>query len=105
MSIARIKKNDTVIVITGEASGQTGKVLRVMPKKNKAIVQGVKMVKKAVKRSEANPNGGFIERESPIDLSNVMLYDPDKKKGVRISRVREGDKWVRKSKATGKVFE
>lgn len=105
MSVARIKKNDTVIAIAGASAGQTGKVLRVMADKGKAVVQGLKVVKKAVRRSQTSPNGGFIDRETPIDLSNLMPYDPDKKKGVRISRVSEGDKMVRKSKASGKTLE
>lgn len=105
MSVARIKKNDTVIAIAGESSGKTGKVLHVLPSKGKAVVQGLNMVKKAVKRSQTAPNGGFVEREAPIDLSNLMPYDPDAKKGVRIRRVREGDKVVRKSKATGKSLD
>jgi large subunit ribosomal protein L24 len=105
MSTARIKKNDTVIATKGEAAGQTGKVLRVLPKKGKAIVQGVNVIKKAVRRSEAHPNGGFIEREAPVQLSNLMPYDPDKKKGVRVKFVREGDKTVRKSKASGKSLD
>ena len=105
MSTARIKKNDTVIVEKGESAGQTGKVMRVLPKKGKAIVQGVNVIKKAVRRSEASPNGGFIEREAPVQLSNLMPYDPDKKKGVRVKFVREGDKTVRKSKASGKSLD
>jgi len=105
MSTARVKKNDTVIVSKGESSGQTGKVLRVMPKKGLVLVQGVNVIKKSMRRSEANPNGGFFEREAPVKLSNVMPYDPDQKKGVRISRVLEGDKVVRKSKASGKSLD
>jgi large subunit ribosomal protein L24 len=105
MSVARIKKNDTVIAIAGESAGQTGKVLRVMADKGLAVVQGLNMVKKAVRRSQTAPNGGFVDREAPMQLSNLMPYDPDKKKGVRISSVREGDKVVRKSKASGKVLD
>ena len=105
MSIARIKKNDTVVVTKGESAGQTGKVLRVLPKKDKAIVQGVNVIKKAVRRSETHPNGGYLEREAPVQLSNLMPYDPDKKKGVRVKVVREGDKSVRKSKASGKSLD
>jgi large subunit ribosomal protein L24 len=105
MSVARIKKNDTVIAIAGESAGQTGKVLRVMADKGKVVVQGLHMVKKAVRRSQTAPNGGFIDRETPMDMSNVMPYDPDKKKGVRIRRVLEGDKSVRKSKASGKILD
>lgn len=105
MSVARIKKNDTVIAITGEYAGQTGKVLRVMAEKGLVVVQGLNMVKKAVRRSQTSPNGGFVDREAPMKLSNLMPYDPDKKKGVRILRVREGDKTVRKSKASGKNLD
>lgn len=105
MSIARIKKNDTVIVTKGESAGQTGKVLRMLPKKGKALVQGVNVIKKAVRRSETHPNGGYLEREAPVQLSNLMPYDPDKKKGVRVKVVREGDKSVRKSKASGKTLD
>ena len=92
MSVARIKKNDTVIAIAGESAGKTGKVLRVLPKKGKAVVQGLNMVKKAIRRSQTAPEGGFVDREAPIDLSNLMPYDPDAKKGVRIRRVREGER-------------
>lgn len=105
MSIARIKKNDTVIVTKGESAGQTGKVLRMLPKKGKALVQGVNVIKKAVRRSETHPNGGYLEREAPVQLSNLMPYDPDKKKGVRVKVVQEGDKSVRKSKASGKSLD
>ncbi|MDD4101172.1 MAG: 50S ribosomal protein L24 [Kiritimatiellae bacterium] len=105
MSIARIRKDDTVIVITGDAAGQTGKVLRVIPDKGAAVVQGLNMVKKAIRRSESAPNGGIVEREAPINLSNLMPYDPEAKKGVRISRVKDGDQMVRKSKASGKILD
>jgi large subunit ribosomal protein L24 len=105
MSVARIKKNDIVIAIAGDSAGKTGKVLRVLPKKGKAVVQGLNMVKKAIRRSQTVPNGGFADREAPIGLSNLMPYDPDKKKGVRIRRVQEGDKTVRKSKASGKNLD
>lgn len=67
----KIKKNDTVKVITGDDKGKTGKVLAVFPKKNKLIVQGCKIAKKAVKPSDKHPNGGFIEKEMLIDISNV----------------------------------
>ena len=105
MSIARIKKGDTVYCTTGESAGLTGKVLKVNAEKGVAIVEGLNMIKKAMRPSEAYPQGGFIEREAPIHLSNLMPYDAEKKKGVRISRVREGDKTVRKSKASGKSLD
>jgi len=104
MSIARIKKDDTVIVRAGEDAGKTGKVLRVMPAKGQAIVEGLNMIKKSVKRSQLAPEGGFIDREAPIPLSNLMPFDPDTKKGARISRVKQGEKVVRKLKGSGKVM-
>jgi len=104
MSVARIKKDDTVIVITGIFAGQTGKVLRVLPGKGKAFVEGINVVKKAVRRSQTTPQGGFVKREAPVDLSNLMPYDPDKKKGTRITRERQGDQLVRRSKRSGKLL-
>lgn len=71
MSKARIKKDDTVLVITGKYAGKQAKVLSVMPSKGKALVEGVNLVKKTVRRSEATPQGGIIEREALIDLSNL----------------------------------
>jgi len=104
MSVARIKKDDTVIVITGIFAGQTGKVLRVLPGKGKAFVEEINVVKKAVRRSQTTPQGGFVKREAPVDLSNLMPYDADKKKGTRITRERQGDQLVRRSKRSGKLL-
>ena len=106
MSVARFKKNDTVIAIAGEYAGQTGKVLRILPGRNKALVEGLNLARKTVRRSQANPQAktGFIDREAPIDFSNLMPYDPDKKKGVRIARVREGSGLARRSKRSGKLL-
>ncbi|WP_291947077.1 50S ribosomal protein L24 [Campylobacter sp.] len=67
----KIKKNDMVKIIAGDDKGKTGKVLAVFPKTNKVIVEGCKMVKKAVKPSDKNPNGGFVNKEMPMDISNV----------------------------------
>lgn len=105
MSIARIKKNDTVIAIAGEYAGQTGKVLLVDRAKDKAIVEGINKVHKTVRRSQTRPDGGIDQIEAPIALSNLMPYDPDRKKGVRVSRVAEGDRFVRKAKGTGRLLD
>ncbi|EAJ5709985.1 50S ribosomal protein L24 [Campylobacter lari] len=67
----KIKKNDMVKIIAGDDKGKTGKVLAVFPKINKVIVEGCKIAKKAVKPSDKNPNGGFINKEMPMDISNV----------------------------------
>ncbi len=105
MSIARVKKDDTVVAISGAYAGQTGKVLLVSPSKGKALVEGLNMRKKTVRRSQEHPDGGIIDVEAPMALSNLMLFDATAKKGVRISRVRESDKAVRKAKGTGHVFD
>ena len=105
MSIARIKKDDQVIVTSGEFAGDTGRVLSIDRKKQRAVVEGLNTVKKTVRRSQDNPEGGFNDIEAPIHLSNLMPYDPTQKKGVRIRRVREGDRWVRKAKGSDHAFD
>ena len=80
----KIKTGDEVKVISGHYKGSTGEVIAVLPKKNKVIVEGVNIVKKSLKPSQSNPEGGIIEKEAPIDASNVMLYD---KKAKAVSRV------------------
>ncbi|ECQ6164156.1 TPA: 50S ribosomal protein L24 [Campylobacter jejuni] len=67
----KIKKGDSVKVITGDDKGKTGKVLAVYPKTLKVVVEGCKIAKKTIKPSEKNPNGGFINKEMPMDISNV----------------------------------
>lgn len=78
MSKARIKKNDTVMVIAGADKGKTGKVLSVSPKHGTAIVEGLHLVKKTIRRTEQTPQGGIVDRESPIDLSNLKPVTDDK---------------------------
>ncbi len=105
MSVERIKKDDIVVAIAGRDKGKTGKVVAVNVKRGVVLVEGVNLVKKAVRKSEAAPEGGFVERPAPIAISNVMPWDAKAKKGVRISRVREGDRSVRVAKGTGTRFE
>ena len=76
MAKFNIKKNDTVIVLTGEDKGKTGKVLKVMADKQRALVEGVNMVNKSAKPSAKNPQGGFVKMEAPIHISNISLIDP-----------------------------
>ncbi|EJW3039734.1 50S ribosomal protein L24 [Campylobacter upsaliensis] len=68
----KIKKGDSVKIITGDDKGKTGKVLAVYPKTLKVVVEGCKIAKKAIKPSEKNPNGGFVNKEMPMDISNVV---------------------------------
>jgi len=104
VSISRIKKGDEVVVITGADAGRTGRVLTIDTVRQRAVVEGLNVRKKAVRRSDANPQGGFIDINAPVALSNLMPYDPSAKKGVRIRRVREAGRTVRQSKASSHSF-
>ena len=104
MSLQRIKTNDTVVVIAGDEAGKTGTVKSVDLKKGRAVVEGLNLVKKALRRSEQHPEGAIIEKEAPIALSNLMPYDPKSKKGARIRVAKDGDAKVREAKGTGTRF-
>jgi large subunit ribosomal protein L24 len=79
-----IKKGDMVEITTGDHKGATGKVLRVIPKDNKIIVQGHNMAKRHVRPSRKNPQGGRINVEQPIHISNVLPVNPKSSKGSRV---------------------
>ncbi len=103
---ARIKKGDNVMVITGADKGRRGEVLQVMPKDERALVRGVRMVRRHTKPSGMGQPGGIIDKESPIHLSNLMLVDPKSDKPTKVGfRVLEGGRKVRVAKATGEVIE
>mgnify|MGYP003499210784 FL=1 len=100
----RIKKNDTVVVITGKDKGKHGKVLKAMPKDNKVIVEGVNVQTKHAKATR-NEAAEIKHIEGPIDASNVMLYDAKAKEVIKVAyEVRDGKK-VRVSKKTGNVID
>ena len=99
----KIKKGDTVIVITGKDKDKEGKVLLVDPKKNRVVVEGVNMITKHTKPSAANQAGGIVTKEAPIDLSNVMYLHKGKK--VRIGYKIEDGKKVRYCHKTGEVLD
>ena len=99
----KIKKDDLVKVIAGKDNGKQAKVLHVDTKKNKVTVEGCNMVTKHTKPSAGNPNGGIVNKEAPIDISNVMLVVDGKATRVGFA-VKDGKK-VRVAKATGKVIE
>ena len=80
----KIKTGDTVKVISGHYKGTVSEVLKVDVKNNKVIVEGVNMIKKSLKPTQANPDGGIVEREAWIDASNVMLYDKKAKAASRV---------------------
>ena len=103
MATLKIKKGDTVKVIAGKDNGKEGKVVAVDAKNGKVTVEGVNMITKHAKPSQANPNGGILQKEAPIDLSNVMYVH--KGKATRVGFKVEGDKKVRFAKSTGEVID
>ena len=103
MSTMKIKKGDTVKVIAGKDNDKEGKVLSVDKKNGKVVVEGVNMVTKHAKPSAANQNGGIIQKEAALDMSNVMYVY--KGKPTRIGFKVENDKKVRFAKSTGDVID
>ena len=102
MKKLHIKKGDTVYVNSGEDKGKTGKVLKVLVEKNRAIVEGVNMVSKSTKPSAKNPHGGIVKQEASIHISNLSLIDPKSGKPTRIGRkVNESGAKVRYAKKSG----
>ena len=98
-----IRKGDTVKVIAGKDRGKTGKVLRSVPEKSRVVVEKVNMVKKAMRPTQQNPQGGIMSVEAPIHVSNVMVICPECKQPTRVShRVNEAGKKVRVCKKCGK---
>ena len=99
MSKIHIKKGDNVYVLAGEDRGKTGRVLQVLPKAGRAIVEGVNIVTKATKPTAQHPQGGLIKKEAPIHISNLNLVDPKTGKPTRIAIRRDADgKAIRISK-------
>ena len=103
MATLKIKKGDTVKIIAGKDKGTEGKVLSVDAKNNKVVVEGANMITKHTKPSAANQNGGIIQKEAPIDLSNVMYVH--KGLATRVGFKVEGGKKVRFAKSTGDVID
>ncbi len=103
---ARIRKGDTVVVITGVQKGRRGEVLRVFPASNRAIVQGVRLAKRHTKPRGMGQPGGIVEQEASIHLSNVKLIDPKSDRPTRVGfRVLDNGTKVRVAKATGEAIE
>lgn len=106
MSKLHIKKGDTVYVNSGENKGKTGKVLRVIVDKQRAVVEGVNIVSKSQKPSAQNPQGGIVKVEAPIHISNLNVVDPKTGKPTRIGRRKnENGKLVRYAKKSGEEIK
>src|SRR5882757_4263228 len=100
---AKIKKGDRVIVLAGKDKGRQGSVLRVMPKDSRVVVEGLNMVQRHTRASQADPQGGIKHKEASLHLSNVAIVD-SAGKPTRVGFRVDGDKKVRFAKTTGEVI-
>ncbi|MGX7060052.1 50S ribosomal protein L24 [Vagococcus humatus] len=100
-----VKKGDKVKVISGKDKGKEGVVLTALPKKDRVIVEGVNMIKKHEKPSAVAPQGGIVETEAPIHVSNVMVIDPSNGEPTRVGHKDVDGKKVRVSKKTGEILD
>jgi len=99
-----IRNNDTVMVITGESKGKIGKVLKVFPDKERVIVEGVNFIKRHTRPNQQNPQGGIIEKEAPIHISNVKLVHAGQATKVSYRTLKDGKK-VRVARETGEIID
>ncbi|WP_088070796.1 50S ribosomal protein L24 [Gottfriedia luciferensis] len=100
-----VKKGDKVQVISGKDKGKQGVVLAAFPKKNRVLVEGVNIIKKHSKPTQANPQGGIIEKEAPIHVSNVMALDPKTGVPTRVGYQLVDGKKVRIAKKSGELLD
>ena len=106
MTKLKLKKDDTVVVLAGTSKGKKGKIIKVIPSTNRAIVEGVNMISKHTKPNAANPQGGILKQEASIDISNLMLVDPKSGNPTRVGRKidEKTGKLVRFAKKSGEVI-
>ncbi|MEW5798257.1 MAG: 50S ribosomal protein L24 [Bacteroidota bacterium] len=105
-----VKKNDIVVVVAGNSKGKEGKVLKVFPENHRVIVEGVNVVKRHTRPNQKNPQGGVVQKEAPINASNVMIKDPKSGEKTRIGYARTKDavsgkkKVMRVAQKSGEMF-
>lgn len=100
-----VKKGDTVVVLSGKDKGKVAKITKVLAKDNKVVVEGVNVVKKHQKPSQANPDGGIVEFSAPIHASNVAIQDPKSKEATRVGYKLVDGKKVRYAKKSGELLD
>jgi len=106
MAIAHVRKGDTVIVVAGKDRGKRGRVLRVIPEASRVVIERINMIKKHQRPTQKLRQGGIIEREGPIHLSNVMLVDPTSDRPTRIGmRALADGKKVRVARKSGEIID
>ena len=101
----KIKKGDTVMVVSGKDKGKTGAVLVVLPRQNRVVIEGVGIVKRHLRATDRKQSGRIVERPSSLHASNVMVLDPESKKPTRVGREDADGKRVRKAKKSGTVIK
>ena len=105
-----LKKNDTVMVVSGNDRGKRGRIIRVLREKNRVIIEGVNIRKRRTRPSQMNQQGGIIPQELPIHASNVMLLDPKSGEPTRIKHLKihdpklNKDRWIRVSSKSGEII-
>jgi large subunit ribosomal protein L24 len=105
MAKFKVKKGDMVRILAGENKGEQGRVIRMIPKMNRVVVEGVNLIKKHQKPSAANPQGGITEMEAPIHISNVAVIDPSTNEPTRVGRkMDDNGNLVRYAKKSGEVL-
>tara|TARA_B100000614_G_C14419581_1_gene441339 strand:+ start:199 stop:522 length:324 start_codon:yes stop_codon:yes gene_type:complete len=107
MAKLKLKKDDIVVVLAGTSKGKEGKIIKVIPSTNRAIVEGLNMISKHTKPNAANPQGGILKQEASIDISNLMLVDPKSGNPTRVGRKidEKTGKLVRFAKKSGEVIK
>jgi large subunit ribosomal protein L24 len=103
--MTRLRSGDTVVVISGADRGKTGRLLQVDRRRGRVVVEGVNMKWKHVRRSQDNPQGGRVQREYPINISNVAYWDAEAGKGVRLGAAVENDRKVRVTRPGGRTID
>ena len=101
----RIRKGDTVVVIAGKEKGKRGKVLRVLHKTGRVVIERIMMVKRHTKPSQQNPQGGIVEKEGSVHISNVMPVDPGSDKATRVKVKRDENGRAQRLAKSGTVIE
>jgi len=101
---AKIKKGDKVVVLAGKDKGRQGAVLRVLPKDERVVVEGLNMVQRHTRPTQADPQGGIKHKEAPLHVSNVALVDPKSGGPTKVGFRMEGGKKVRFAKKSGEVI-
>jgi large subunit ribosomal protein L24 len=104
MSAAKIRKGDTVVILSGKDKGKTGEVVRAMPKENKVVVSGVNVHARHRKASQTNPQGGIERKEAPLHVSNVAIADPKSGRATRVRFEERDGKKVRVAAKSGELI-